>query len=1111
MKRMLINATQPEELRVAIVDGQRLDDLDIDHSTKEQKKSNIYKGTITRIEPSLEAAFVDYGSERHGFLPFKEISRAYLSNDSSDGGRPDVRNGIKEGQEIVIQIEKEERGNKGAALTTFVSLAGRYLVLMPNNPRAGGVSRRIGGDERSELRDAMSELNLPNGMGMIIRTAGVGRSVEELQWDLDYQVQIWEAIQNAAGREQAPCLLYQESNVIVRALRDYFRSDIGEILIDDASVYNHAKQFIERCMPHNLRKLKLYEEEIPLFSRYQIETQIESAFQREVRLPSGGAIVIDHTEALISIDINSARATKGSDIEETATNTNLEAADEIARQLRIRDNGGLVVIDFIDMLSKKNQRAVEERLKEALKMDRARVQVGRISRFGLLEMSRQRLRPSLGEASQYACPRCSGQGTIRSIESLALAILRLIEEEAMKDNTGRIIAQMPVDVATFLLNEKRDNVTDIEKANKVHILLVPNPALETPHYNIERLRTVDIEEETSSTASYDLATPAEAPYVPNEGSAAPKPLEKAVVQNVSPDTPAPARQPLQPVQNIAGGFISRIFNALFGSDEEEEKPPAKNNNNNQRRNNRNNQNRRRRGANRDNNQRRRQQQDNNQSGDTEQQPKNRRNKAQSKAQDNDKQKQDNNKPQQEKRNERQQDSSNESPNRRRRNNRRRKSNTSEQDNDNVKAVTTQETETATEAKPATNEAATNKEKKPNQANKQSRGRSSKPAQKNDAATNNANEATTASNKASGSDNKVSAVQPSQLKSSVRSLAEQRKDKPEKAEKAPAHATQGSEAVAPANQEAAKSDTAKATQPQSDNAPQKVNTAATSEKTGETPNDAAEAASSEPPKKRAPRSKKSAKPTTRNTKEAATDTTSEEPKKDVDSTKVDRTETRTEEAKPAEKGESKAAPTSANKAESAPAVKTDNAADSTATAETAEQPVKPKPARKRKPRAASNAQKSLKQVETKPQAAQPAAPTPEEVTAVKPKAKRPVADAPRKEAAAPKKYQQVETDPKKVASTPTVESTAAPEEKAASRSKPKKPAKKTTAKPAKMIQIETKSAPKVEEATTTTASKEDVKKEGAKDTAPAVTKAAEDKPSVKATAATDKKDASEPTS
>ena len=453
-----MNATQPEELRVAMVDGQRLSDLDIEVPSREKKKSNVYKGRITRLEPSLEAAFVDYGAARHGFLPLKEVARSYFVK-KEGSGRPSIADALQEGQELLVQVEKEERGNKGAALTTFLSLAGRYLVLMPNNPRAGGVSRRVEGDERNELRETLSSLNVPAGMGLIVRTAGVGKTQEELQWDLDYLLHLWSAIETASAARPAPFLVHQESNLIIRAIRDYLRQDINEILIDDEPTYHQACEFMRQVMPHNLKKLKLYQDPVPLFSRYQIENQIESAFQREVRLPSGGSVVIDHTEAMLSIDINSARATRGGDIEETALNTNLEAADEIARQLRLRDLGGLIVIDFIDMTPMRNQREVENRLKEALRMDRARVQIVRIARFGLLEMSRQRLRSSLGESHQIVCPRCTGQGTIRSLESLALSVLRVIEEDAMKEKTGKIVAQLPVDVATYLLNEKREIVS----------------------------------------------------------------------------------------------------------------------------------------------------------------------------------------------------------------------------------------------------------------------------------------------------------------------------------------------------------------------------------------------------------------------------------------------------------------------------------------------------------------------------------------------------------------------------------------------------------------------------------------------------------------------------
>lgn len=509
MKRMLVNATQPEELRVALVDGQSLFDLDIETPARERKKANIYKGRITRVEPSLEAAFVQYGSERHGFLPFKEIAKEYFqSTDKTDLSKVSIADVIKEGQEIVVQVEKEERGNKGAALTTFVSLAGRYLVLMPNNPRAGGVSRRIEGSERNEIRDALRDLEIPEGMGLIVRTAGVGRSSEELQWDLDYLINLWSAVGKAVEHQPAPFLVYQESNVIIRALRDYLRADIGEILVDDREVFERAREFVQQVMPHNLQKLKYYDDRVPLFSRYQIESQIESAFQREVRLPSGGVIVIDHTEALISIDINSARATKGADIEETALRTNSEAAEEIARQLRLRDLGGLIVIDFIDMGPSRNQREVENCLREAVKQDRARVQLGRISRFGLLEMSRQRLRSSLGESALEVCSRCSGQGTVRNVESLALSILRIIEEEAMKEKTGKVLAQLPVDVATFLLNEKRSILSAIEERNGIEVLLIPNRRLESPNYELQRLRT---DEDGEDQTSYKLTDEEEGP------------------------------------------------------------------------------------------------------------------------------------------------------------------------------------------------------------------------------------------------------------------------------------------------------------------------------------------------------------------------------------------------------------------------------------------------------------------------------------------------------------------------------------------------------------------------------------------------------------------------
>ncbi len=571
MKRILINATQQEELRVAMVDGQRLYDLDIEVPSREQKKANIYKAVITRVEPSLEAAFVNYGADRHGFLPLKEIARSYLDKDSTEGqGRTAVKDAIKEGQELIVQVEREERGTKGAALTTFISLAGRYLVLMPNNPRAGGVSRRIEGEERNEVREALSQVTIPAGMGAIVRTAGVGRTAEELQWDLDYLQTLWSAIQKAGEERSAPFLIYQESNVIIRALRDHLRSDIGEILIDDETIFNQATDFMQQVMPHNLKKLKLYQDHVPLFNRYQIESQIESAFDREVSLPSGGAIVIDHTEALISIDINSARSTKGSDIEETALNTNLEAADEVARQLRLRDLGGLIVIDFIDMAPSRHQREVENRLREALKMDRARVQVGRISRFGLLEMSRQRLRPSLGESSQIVCPRCTGHGHIRSIESLALSILRLMEEQAMKEKTGRVITQLPVDIASFLLNEKREIINEIEQRNKVQLLVVPNAALETPHYKMERMRADD--KEYTGKSSYELASKKEPELTVGETKSTV--VEKPAVSTVAPAAPAPrptptAAAPLKP------GLFTRLWNFLFAPAPESKPKPKR--------------------------------------------------------------------------------------------------------------------------------------------------------------------------------------------------------------------------------------------------------------------------------------------------------------------------------------------------------------------------------------------------------------------------------------------------------------------------------------------------------------------------------------------------------
>ncbi|MDF9434808.1 ribonuclease E [Chromohalobacter israelensis] len=537
MKRMLINATQPEELRVALVDGQRLYDLDIESGAREQKKANIYRGRITRIEPSLEAAFVDFGAERHGFLPLKEISREYFTKEPS--GRPNIKEVLKEGQEVIVQVDKEERGNKGAALTTFISLAGRFLVLMPNNPRAGGISRRIEGDDRAQLKDAMGQLTVPDKMGVIVRTAGIGRSPEELQWDMDYLVQVWEAITEEAGKRSAPFLIYRESNVIIRAMRDYLRHDIGEVLIDSPEVHEEALHFIRQVMPSYQNKIKLYADDVPLFSRFQIESQIETAYQREVKLPSGGAVVIDHTEALVSIDINSARATRGSDIEETALQTNLEAADEIARQLRLRDIGGLVVIDFIDMTPAKNQREVENRVRDALKLDRARVQIGRISRFGLMEMSRQRLRPSLGETSGVVCPRCNGQGTIRDVRSISLSIMRLIEEEAMKERSSQIRAILPVPVATYLLNEKRSVLNDIEQRQGVQVVLLPNPDMDTPHYDVQRLRDDQVSEEDGQRSSFELPTTTELTQEPDPALDKPMQRAEAAVKSVAHNAPAP--------------------------------------------------------------------------------------------------------------------------------------------------------------------------------------------------------------------------------------------------------------------------------------------------------------------------------------------------------------------------------------------------------------------------------------------------------------------------------------------------------------------------------------------------------------------------------------------
>ncbi|MBI3432883.1 MAG: Rne/Rng family ribonuclease [Hydrogenophilales bacterium] len=559
MKRMLFNATQAEELRVAIVDGQKLVDLDIESASKEQRKGNIYKGVITRVEPSLEAAFVDYGCERHGFLPFKEISRACLP------GNGKVPENLKEGQELLVQVEKDERGNKGAALTTYVSLAGRYVVLMPTNPRGGGVSRRIEGEERNELRDTLAQLDIPEGMSLIARTAGIGRSAEEFQWDLNYLLSLWKAIDGASTSQKGAFLIYQEGSLVIRAIRDYFSADIGELLIDTEDIYEQAQQFMAHVMPANVNKVKLYRDDVPLFSRFQIEHQIESAFSRQVNLPSGGAIVIDHTEALVSIDVNSARATKGSDVEQTAYNTNLEAADEVARQMRLRDLGGLIVIDFIDMENPKHQREVENRLRDALHHDRARVQTGKISRFGLLEMSRQRLQPSLGETSYTPCPRCHGTGHIRGTESSALHILRILQEEAMKENTGAVHVQLPVDVATFLLNEKRVDIHTIESRLKVNVVLIPNIHMETPHYTITRLRHDELNLSGAAEPSYKMAVVPETESVYQTATAAAPARQEAAVKSIAPPQPAPAERPtarpvvVQAEPQAQGGLFERIF------------------------------------------------------------------------------------------------------------------------------------------------------------------------------------------------------------------------------------------------------------------------------------------------------------------------------------------------------------------------------------------------------------------------------------------------------------------------------------------------------------------------------------------------------------------------
>ena len=580
MKRMLFNATQSEELRVAIVDGQKLIDLDIESAGKEQRKSNIYKGVITRIEPSLEAAFVNYGTDRHGFLPFKEVARSYFQNGADS--RASIKEALKEGQEVIVQVDKDERGNKGAALTTFISLAGRYLVLMPNNPRGGGVSRRIEGEDRNELRDMMAQMEVPSGMSIIARTAGIGRNLEELQWDLNYLLQLWTAIESASTIQNGPFLIYQEGSLVIRAIRDYFQPDIGEILIDTPDIHEQAVQFMNHVMPGNVSRVKLYRDEIPLFSRFQIEHQIETAFSREVRLPSGGAVVIDHTEALVSIDVNSGRSTKGSDIEQTAFNTNLEAADEVARQLRLRDLGGLVVIDFIDMESQRNQRDVENRLRDALHYDRARVQTGKISRFGLLELSRQRLRPSLGETNHMPCPRCHGTGHIRGIESTALHILRIIQEEAMKENSAVIQVQLPVEAATFLLNEKRAEIHKIEQRMGVEVVLIPNIHLETPNYSISRIRHDDVNEETSR-ASYEMVElPSDSiETVLAAAQQEPKARVEAAVKGITPASPAPiaTEKPVASV-SLIGKFKSWL-SGLSSAKPEEEKPtpgPRRDNN-----------------------------------------------------------------------------------------------------------------------------------------------------------------------------------------------------------------------------------------------------------------------------------------------------------------------------------------------------------------------------------------------------------------------------------------------------------------------------------------------------------------------------------------------------
>ena len=593
MKRMLFNATQQEELRVAIVEGQKLVDLDIESAAREQRKSNIYKAIITRIEPSLEAAFVDYGEERHGFLPFKEVGRAYF-RPGVDVGRARIQDALTEGQDLIVQVEKDERGNKGAALTTFISLAGRYLVLMPNNPRGGGVSRRVEGEDRNELRDTIDQLVVPEGMSVIARTAAIGRSVEELQWDMNYLLQLWQAVDGAAkDTEKKPFLIYLESSLVIRAIRDYFQPDIGEILIDTEEIYEQAVAFMQTVMPANVGKVKLYRDDVPLFSRFQIEHQIESAYGRHVNLPSGGAVVIDHTEALVAIDVNSARSTKGHDIEETAFRTNMEAAEEVARQLRLRDLGGLIVVDFIDMESQKNQREVENLFRDSLRHDRARVQMGKISRFGLMELSRQRLQPSLEETAHISCPRCGGTGFIRGTESTALHVLRIVQEEAMKENTGAVHAQVPVDVASFLLNEKRAEIQKLEARIKVNIVLVPNAHLETPHYKVQRLKHDELNQMEHVPSSYEMVEKPEEPQAPGKENEAKKERPQAAVQGIVPDQPAPIvpePQPRSEAQRAApvpvavaaqaseparSGFLGRLFGWLK-SDKPADQPAAAN-------------------------------------------------------------------------------------------------------------------------------------------------------------------------------------------------------------------------------------------------------------------------------------------------------------------------------------------------------------------------------------------------------------------------------------------------------------------------------------------------------------------------------------------------------